>query len=393
MLYGAVWRFDVVCVSRHDPCRLVTRRGEVSDFGEACVRRQTWLCLCLLCLSWLWACDEPEPAQEPVCLNSFQAGCEEDLTPLCDLDDPACGYQEAGLCRDAAANDLFERRIKPLITDDRPSSCNRCHLTGLNLNLFVRDTSCEAMSCLIAQDLVNLEAPEESTILSWIGRGEPESNLITEEIVEREYEAFYEWISYSASCHQEVCAGAGLMCGDETPPEVSRPGEEPEPECDPEDHESCEQERSHEHREYFGPRFWVCEEDGMQKAFHDVIMPWTTRCEHCHVEDPLIDVGDPPAWLVEGVSLDSSAETMERLEILGAFDVVDPELSLFVRKPLDEDAGGVFHGGGSKFEDDSDPTYRDMLAWLRLYKRCKNAPEDAAREEGEVLVDEQEARP
>lgn len=321
------------------------------------------------------ACSQEPAPQE--CVNDLVPGCEDAFAPLCDLEDPGCGYREAGLCREGPATDLFMRRIQPLITEDRPGSCNACHLSGINLQLFVRDTPCEAMSCLIAQELVDLEQPAQSTLLTWIERGQQEGNPISSDISRREYEAFYEWIRYSADCHQEVCVDQGLVCQDASPPE-----EEPEPEgCPPEEHERCAPQEPPAQRTYYGPLAWDCTEEGIQKAFHDVVMPWLGRCGHCHEPEPLIDVGDPPAWMAPGPRLEDSAETFYNLEALGTLDIEDPKRSLFVLKPLARDLGGVRHGGGDKFEEESDPTYRDSLSWLRFYAKCRTAPAQEQRHE------------
>lgn len=64
---------------------------------------------------------------------------------------------------------LYERRIAPLFQDERPQSCSQCHLTGLNLELFARETACESMACLVQRGLVNEQDPDASLLLSWIG--------------------------------------------------------------------------------------------------------------------------------------------------------------------------------------------------------------------------------
>jgi hypothetical protein len=327
----------------------------------------------------LTACHDPQPEPQPLdCPNTLVPGCEDAFTPLCDLNGPDCDYQQAGLCREGAANQLFLRRIEPLITEDRPSSCNQCHLSGVNLSLFVQDTPCQAMSCLIAQDLVDLQHPEQSTILTWIKRSKPDSTLITAEISQREHDAFLEWITYSADCHADVCAGDGLICPDLAIPQVDQPAPDDDP-ADPcaLDHESCA-DAPRGRRDYYGPLHWDCTEPGIHKAFHDVVMPWTTRCAHCHQPEPLIDVGDPTPWLQPGLSLDDSAATLANLERLRALDLSDPAQSPLVRKPLAVAAGGLWHGGGDKYEDTDDPTYRDTMSFLRFYNRCRTQPAQPA---------------
>lgn len=70
-----------------------------------------------------------------------------------------------------------------------------------------------------------------------------------------------------------------------------------------------------------------------------------------------------------------SEEEIERNAIRLAALVEAPpaEHSLALTKPLAVAAGGVHHGGGDVFADESDPDYRLMLRWLRA---CLPPPPD-----------------
>ena len=50
-----------------------------------------------------------------------------------------CGEEPTFECSLDRSTKLFERRIEPLFLDERPSSCNQCHLAGIDLELFMRD--------------------------------------------------------------------------------------------------------------------------------------------------------------------------------------------------------------------------------------------------------------
>ncbi|MFY0536814.1 hypothetical protein [Nannocystis pusilla] len=65
-------------------------------------------------------------------------------------------------------DDLFEKRIAPLLATDRPKTCNTCHLSGVDMEMFVQDTPCQTMACLESKGLVDLSAPEASVVLGWI---------------------------------------------------------------------------------------------------------------------------------------------------------------------------------------------------------------------------------
>ncbi len=69
------------------------------------------------------------------------------------------------------------------------------------------------MACLKEQGLVRLDAPEESVLLSWIGRVPPDSPLIDASVVEEEKTAFLQWFEHEAECG--TCADA--TCPDAAP--------------------------------------------------------------------------------------------------------------------------------------------------------------------------------
>src|SRR5688572_13407233 len=140
---------------------------------------------------------------------------------------------EDGKACTEAATAVYRQRVEPVLMSDQPASCNQCHLSGVDLSLFVRDTPCETMACLVERDLVDLDAPEESTILSWIERASPDSELITEQVIQAEYDAFAAWIEQAASCG----ACSDTKCGEKTERgfcEIeAEPGEPYSPERDP----------------------------------------------------------------------------------------------------------------------------------------------------------------
>ena len=43
-------------------------------------------------------------------------------------------------CTEQTPGELFSQRIEPLLSQDRPSSCNQCHLSGIELGSFARET-------------------------------------------------------------------------------------------------------------------------------------------------------------------------------------------------------------------------------------------------------------
>ncbi|MEZ4452496.1 MAG: hypothetical protein R3B09_23735, partial [Nannocystaceae bacterium] len=111
----------------------------------------------------------------------------------------------------ADLNDLYERRIAPILASDRPKTCNTCHLSGVDLALFVQETPCRTMACLDARGLVDLAAPAESVILQWIDRADPASPLIDQAVIDEEHAAFLAWIEATVACG--LCWEGDAPCG------------------------------------------------------------------------------------------------------------------------------------------------------------------------------------
>jgi hypothetical protein len=61
---------------------------------------------------------------------------------------------------------------------------------------------------------------------------------------------------------------------------------------------------------------------------------------------------------------------MHTVQKSGYLDVVEPNASLLLLKPLAEAEGGVMHGGHDKFADAEDPSYVDFLYWLEREAKC-----------------------
>ena len=80
---------------------------------------------------------------------------------------------EPSQCGGEASKDLYKRRIEPLVSGAIPSSCNQCHLSGVELAMFQGNNACETMACLTAMDLINLDDPESSEILNQIKSADP----------------------------------------------------------------------------------------------------------------------------------------------------------------------------------------------------------------------------
>lgn len=266
----------------------------------------------------------------------------------------SCGESESGVpaeCRGDANLALFDRRIAPLLADDRPKSCNACHLADVDLSLFVRETPCETMACLAELGLVDLAAPEASQVLAWIERAEPLSPLIDDAVVRAEHDGFLEWIQHNARCGAHECAG------------VTCTGREGEPFCD------------------VAPEPFVagisldlggCDDLALEKLFRDTVYESRARCYPCHFANESAAAPEALHFIAQAGNCDSSSlETMRNILEAGLVDVDDPERSLLLLKPLAEGGGGVPHGGHEKFSPGNDPGYDNFVYWLKRYAACR----------------------
>ena len=247
--------------------------------------------------------------------------------------------------------ETFHERIEPLLSESRPTTCNQCHLSGVDLSAFARETPCKTWACLVEQGLVDVDAPESSKILAWIERASPDSDLITPQVIQAEHDAFRDWIDANAACPS---ACEGVTCG------ATNAGPTcPVPKLEPEGVELGEDLRG-------------CADMDLEQAFYDDVYAWRGRCTPCHFDTELKADPTAPRWIsAVGNCQTGSAVTLKRVLTLGLIDLTDVEKSLILQKPLDKAGGGVAHGGGQKFASPSDDTYQSFRRFILHYQKCK----------------------
>lgn len=315
------------------------------------------------------------------------------------LEAPSCAPEEAAF--------VYRRRIAPLLDDDRPASCNQCHLQGIDLRGFVRETACQSMACLVEKDLVDLQTPTQSGILALIdrARGGP-----TPQIAEAEYQGFLAWIEYSARCHDQACPPMANACASPEPmPDrgvtdaavTADAGVDLGPTdaaltdaaltdafVDMAALDATLVDAGPDHvRHVPGLRddLRPCSAYSLTLHFQARVMRWRRRCHHCHADDGITaGTRGAPLWMVDGSDFESARQTAARVLAAGYVDLVAPDQSLLLLKPLTQRAGGVEHGGGNKFTRATDPAYLDFRSWIEGIARCgipdleSIAPPDAA---------------
>jgi hypothetical protein len=264
-------------------------------------------------------------------------------------------------CRSESGTQIFDERIAPLLADDRPKSCNQCHLSGVDMSLFVRPTPCETMACLRDLGMVDLEDPGASKVLAWISRASPDSSpLITEQVIQAEYDGFRQWIEHYASCGRAECGGVRCrpaadahdpFCDVATEPFVSQAAE-----LDP----------------------GGCEDRALESLFRDSVYASRSRCYPCHFSDETTAVDDAPRFIDQSGNCEAaSLRTLRNLEESGLINTSDPLKSLLLLKPLALDDGGILHGGHEKFVASKpeqglvDPGYDNYVYFLKRYAECK----------------------
>jgi hypothetical protein len=278
-----------------------------------------------------------------VAASAAQASCSGSIEV-----DPA--VEESRQCLEASGA-LYEQRIAPLLATDRPKSCTQCHLSGVDLTLFVREDMCETRACLVEQGLVDLQNPDASLVLTWIGRAEPQSELITEEVIREEYEGFQSFVRQIATCSGAACEG--VKC-----PNMGY-------------EEACEYELEPKDPTLI-PKDTPCDSIAMEHAFRNNVYIWRDRCYPCHFTSEPRAALDAPRWIdVRGNCETASITTLHNLEQGGYMNVEDPASSLLLLKPLPLELGGVLHGGDSKFSGTDDETYQSFLSFIEYYAACK----------------------
>lgn len=256
-------------------------------------------------------------------------------------DSPACEAEPA---------QTFHDRIEPLLADGRVSTCNQCHLSGVDLSVFARQTPCETWACLREQGLVDVASPDQSKVLSWIERASPDSDLITPEVIEAERDAFRAWIEANVACPS--------ACGDVT---CGAPDEGPQ--CEVKDHGPT---GAPDDSAELG-----CSDRELEQMFYDDVYAWRGRCFPCHFDtETKADQRAPRFLSAIGNCETGSAVSLKRMLELGVFDLNDPEQSLLLLKPLDLPENR--HGGGAKFTT-KDQAYQSFLGFIARYRDCKRS--------------------
>jgi len=247
-----------------------------------------------------------------------------------------------GSCNSTEVDALFTKRIEPLLATERPKSCNQCHLAGIDLSNYVRETPCATFACMSERGLIDLETPSESLILDWIARATP-SGLVTDAMIAEEYAGFLAWIEGTVSC--DACGATEDPCGEADGPTPCG-ADEPLGFEDPGD----------------------CEARTLEAVFRGNVYAWRDRCYPCHFSTK---DNDAPSWIEVGECDPASLATMRNVLKSDYVNLDEPTESWLLLKPLAQAEGGLVHGGHDKFDSAEDPAYLDILYWIERESECR----------------------
>lgn len=231
-------------------------------------------------------------------------------------------------------NEIFAKRILPIMQSKNASSCTACHFSGVELRDFVNTDQAKTFASLKAGGLIDVENPDQSKLLRFIARKPSKSDALLDKVRENELIAFRSWIRAAVKDPALLNATSTVELGTKVPDEVIR----------------------------------HARKDRVLTSFLDNVWNETGRCINCHNpernrnrigknNETKEDV-DAISWMVPN---DPEA-TLRKLVDGGNIDLENPRESYVLTKP----SGLEEHGGGPKFLPGSD-TFRKFERFVTDY--------------------------
>lgn len=236
-----------------------------------------------------------------------------------------------------SSEEIFARRVLPIVQSNKSSSCSECHFGGVDLKSYVKEDQISTFTALRDAGLINAEKPNESKLLEFIRKHGDDTDPLIAKVREAELAAFSLWIKTAVRSPQLLAAKSnGGKIGSEVPAEVIR----------------------------------HLRKDRVLRSFYENIWSEIGRCSHCHSpetnEKLVAKHGDQMSWIHPG----DPAATLKQCVDQGIIDLAEPEKSEIVLKPLNI----IKHGGGPKFAKGSrtDKNFRRFL--IDYAKTVDNVP-------------------
>ena len=228
------------------------------------------------------------------------------------------------------SDDVYSKRVLPLLRSPAGSSCKECHFGGIELSDLLSENEAESFAKLRAGGWIDAEHPGHSKLLTFVRRHGEETSPVIKKLRKKEVEALTAWIKAASSKPQLLAAKAKDDTGIELDAELIR----------------------------------YLRSDHVLSRFTDNIWSEMGRCINCHSpernERQVKEHGEQMSWIVPH---DPEA-TLEYLVNNGLIDLDDPEQSEILTKPTEL----VEHGGGPKFPVGSTSDKR-FLTFLRDYAK------------------------
>lgn len=241
--------------------------------------------------------------------------------------------------------EVFNRRILPIVKSGKASSCSECHFGGVDLRNYVKEDQATTFAALRGAGLIDVNKPADSKLLEFIGKHGDKTDPLVTKVREAELEAFSLWINAAVRDPKLLAAKSnGAVVGSELPEEVIR----------------------------------HMRKDRVLRSFYENIWSEIGRCSHCHSPETnqkqVEKHGERMSWIHPG----DLAATLDQCVEQGIIDLTEPEKSEIVLKPLNL----VKHGGGPKFAVGSrtDKNFRRFVndfakVYAGKYKTTKSLPE------------------
>ncbi len=241
---------------------------------------------------------------------------------------PVAEQKQAVPAPEASSLAIFSKRILPILQSAKPSSCAECHLSGVDLKDYIHPTQQATFAALVAAEMIDVQNPGNSKILTFINRRPERSSLITDKIRQEEYEAFRAWIQAAVADPQLLAEKGAAAVGPHVPAEVVR----------------------------------HARKDRVLESFVDNIWTEVTRCAACHSpgqnQKQVKEHGEQVSWIKPG----EPEATLSYMLEAGIINPDAPLKSLLLMKPTQQ----VEHGGGQKMVV-GDRTYKQFRRFIDDY--------------------------
>ena len=210
------------------------------------------------------------------------------------------------------SDEIYKRRVLPLLQANEKSSCSECHFRGMDLKEYFGNDPLVTFARLRGLGWVDVDNPEKSKLLGFLQKQpDKDSDKLLEKVRKSEYESIRLWIE--TSIREKKYRDASPVV--------------------PEDLSLSKELVLHTRR------------DHVETRFVDAIWSQLGRCVNCHSSDrnakQVTEHGEQMSWIVPS----DPGATLRLLVDRKIIDIDHPADSLLRTKPLEL----VEHGGGPKF--------------------------------------------